>query len=367
MKKAIVAGSLVLDITPIAGRSEGLNLVGGKQTYLDDVGMNLGGCVGNTGIALSRLGIPVHLVSRIGDDDIGWITRQFINRCGCEHTLLENKGDKTSCSVILLPKGNNRIILHKKGAAQELSEKDLPDSLFTGISLFHLGYPPNLNNLWKERGQELATLLGRISRMGVVTSLDMCSINYDANTPASCQETLTNVLRYCDIFAPSAEEIFSVYYPQLPEPDPSRFPELADRLIEAGCAVVLIKAGNRGMYLKTAGIERMRRLSPLLDDGKQLETWCDREFCFPAIEVEHIMSTTGAGDVAIAGFLAALLIDERLSPEQVLCFASETAAVSLGSRDATSLIPDYKSILETINQKRNDNVYHNQRYSGCCC
>ena len=79
-EKVLVAGSLVLDIVAAVddGADTRMLFAEGKQTELKGVEMYLGGEVGNMGIALSKLGVPVTLVSKVGDDIGGRIIRDFL-------------------------------------------------------------------------------------------------------------------------------------------------------------------------------------------------------------------------------------------------------------------------------------------------
>ena len=82
MKKATVMGSLVLDITMQPESKEKKTLVEfigqGKVTNLSGVSFYPGGCVGNTGMALKKLGVPVTLCGNTGDDFPGRVLKTLI-------------------------------------------------------------------------------------------------------------------------------------------------------------------------------------------------------------------------------------------------------------------------------------------------
>ena len=81
---------------------------------------------------------------------------------------------------------------------------------------------------------------------------------------------------------------------------------LADRVLAMGVKVLLIKAGHRGGYLRTGNLETLNastalRLSDL--QGCPQGVWLPR---LPA-EEKRFCNACGAGDCAVAAFLAALL------------------------------------------------------------
>jgi sugar/nucleoside kinase (ribokinase family) len=84
---------------------------------------------------------------------------------------------------------------------------------------------------------------------------------------------------------------------------------------------VALKLGDRGLYLRTAGlssIEALGRARPA-----DPAPWADKELWAPCFQVDEV-GTAGSGDATIAGFLSALLRD--MSPE-----AAATAAVAVGA------------------------------------
>ena len=68
--------------------------------------------------------------------------------------------------------------------------------------------------------------------------------------------------------------------------------------------MVLLKLGDRGLYLRTAGLAVLGGLGSA--SPQDLEVWGNFEAWLPCFKVE-VIGTTGAGDVTVAGFLSALL------------------------------------------------------------
>jgi sugar/nucleoside kinase (ribokinase family) len=69
--------------------------------------LSVGGCVGNTGIALHRLGLPAHLVARVGDDAFGTVLLDLVRAAvprDADH-LVVVPGQPTSYSVVSTGRG----------------------------------------------------------------------------------------------------------------------------------------------------------------------------------------------------------------------------------------------------------------------
>jgi len=87
---------------------------------------------------------------------------------------------------------------------------------------------------------------------------------------------------------------------------PEIYARLADRVLALGVKVLLIKAGQRGAYLRTGNLAVLNASTAL--------RWSDRLGCphgvwippFP-VEAGRFCNACGAGDCAVGGILAALL------------------------------------------------------------
>jgi sugar/nucleoside kinase (ribokinase family) len=106
--------------------------------------------------------------------------------------------------------------------------------------------------------------------------------------------------------------------------------ELADELLAMGVVITGFKLGEMGMYLRTGKAELFKRLTRLNIDA---QTWANQELWIPAFEV-NVKGTTGAGDSAYAGFLAALL--KNCTPLEALRWACAVGACNVEAPDATS-------------------------------
>lgn len=367
MKGVILAGHLCLDLIPTL--PGGLRLAPGTLANVGPVTVSTGGCVPNTGLALHRLGTPVRLIAKVGDDPFGAIVRDSLATRDprLAEGLLEAPGEDTSYSVILSPPGEDRVILHYPGANDTFTAEDLPEnpcSTLPETRIFHFGYPPLMRRMFGDGGENLRRVLRRARSAGLTTSLDMAypdpaSEAGEAGWPGILETALPEV----DVFLPSIEEVLLMLEPDAYREAARRDPALlasvsaaeiswiGERLIEMGVAVVGIKAGERGLYLRTASLKRLRKAGPGLP--ADTSAWADRELWSSAFEVE-VAGTTGAGDAAVAGFLRGLL--EDLPPEETVTGACAVAASSVEAADATSSVRSWE---ETMGR-----VEHGWRRSG---
>jgi sugar/nucleoside kinase (ribokinase family) len=110
-----------------------------------------------------------------------------------------------------------------------------------------------------------------------------------------------------------------------------------------GAKVVLLKAGSLGLYLSTANeavLSNMGRAKPA-----NLNRWASREFWVPIFETTPV-GTTGAGDSAIAGFLAALL--RNLPPTETVTLAAAVGACNVEAPDALGGIRSWEETVARI-------------------
>jgi sugar/nucleoside kinase (ribokinase family) len=114
---------------------------------------------------------------------------------------------------------------------------------------------------------------------------------------------------------------------------------LADRMIGMGAAIVALKLGEHGLYLRTSGERRLQSMGACTP--KNIGEWANRELLATCYQVE-VAGTTGAGDCTIAGFLAGLL--KGLSPESVMRAAVAVGACNVERQDAVSGIPSWETV-----------------------
>jgi sugar/nucleoside kinase (ribokinase family) len=360
----IVAGHTCLDVIPTlpeSHKSLSTLLVPGGLVNTGPMVLSTGGAVSNTGLALYRLGVPVRLMGKLGNDTFGRATLDVFRSYdpALADGMLIAAGEYSSYTVILSSPGVDRTFLHYPGPNDTFSAADVPDDALTGARIFHFGYPPLMRRMFLDVGSELATLFRRVRAHGLVTSLDMTKPDPDSEAgQIDWRALLANVLSHVDLFLPSVEEILfmvdRVRYDQferatgdagvLSKMDGDLLSFLGEQLLDWGVAIVGLKLGNQGIYLRTAkDAARLRTLCERL--SLDARAWTNRELLVPAFRA-NLVGTTGAGDCAIAGFLAGLL--EGSAPESVLTDAAAVGACNVEAADAISGVPPWEAVQQRV-------------------
>jgi len=353
-KCAVVAGHICLDIFP-----ELDHLPPGGISKLFETGQLLrigkaffatGGPVSNTGIALHQLGIPTRLLCKIGTDLFGNAVRDLIGAYAPELAadMRIDPGTNTAYTIILSFPGADRVFMGHPGASDTYGAEDIDYDLISRADLFHFGYPPVMRRMYMDGGFELESVFQRAKEASVVqnllTSLDMAFP--DPATPggqADWRLIMKRVLPHVDIFLPSLEELlYMLHREQYDElvrgfgagnlpvaASPGFLYQLSSELIEMGVKIVVIKLGERGLYLRTATLETLKPLAGSLD----ISAWCEKELWAPCFQVQ-VAGTTGAGDATIAGFLSGLL--RGLTPAEAMTMAVAVGACNVEAVDALS-------------------------------
>jgi sugar/nucleoside kinase (ribokinase family) len=331
----VVAGHACLDLIP--SFSDGTTLPSPGQ--LAEVGpavVSTGGAVPNTGLALHKLGFPVRLVALAGDDLFGRALSELLTASGAEVRLQIRPDVSTSYSIVLSPSGSDRSFLHSPGANHEFTPDDVTDADLDGASALHFGYPQAMRRTFEDGGVALANLFARASARGLLTSLDTCFP--DAAGPAGRADWTAffrTILPQVSMFCPSIDELPIL----IGRSDRADIHSIAADFLQMGAAVVAIKLGTEGLYLRTTkDPERLQRAHLPV-------TWAARELRSPCF-VANAVSATGAGDCTIAGLLAASLCG--YGPVDAMIYATAVGAFSVEAKDATGGIRTWKEVLARV-------------------
>jgi len=351
MKKAVVAGSLGLDIIPVfpetATGSTAQLFAQGKFNDMRGTRLYLGGCVGNTGIAMYKLGVDVMLTSKVGQDLLGSCIRMILDQQNVPISIEEVPDINSTSTVVIAPFSGDRVLLHSRGASQTFVSTDLELDTLSKADLLHFGYPTAMKYLYANDGEEFIKLVQRAKTTGITVAVDTSQPDPTSEAgQVNWRNVLQAALPSIDVFMPSLEELlFMLHKPVFEELDAKRnggnmmdyidfemIPRLADELLGMGARIVLIKIGKKGLYLRTGSREVLSGMGRALPEN--WECWADRELIHLPYYTDSIRSTTGAGDNAIAGFLAALLRSDE--PEHALSIASMNALRCIESYETTA-------------------------------
>ncbi|MEW5868404.1 MAG: carbohydrate kinase family protein [Chloroflexota bacterium] len=358
---AVVAGHICLDVIPdMRALPKGSFLETFRPGRLIETSAPIlctGGPVSNTGLALHRLGVSTRLIGKVGQDPFGQVVCSLVEAygSGLAAGMVVDPQASTSYSLIISPPGVDRIFLHSPGANHAFGSADIDYDLVRQAALFHFGYPPIMRQMYQDGGRQLVALLRRARQTGVTTSLDMCYPDpASEGGRADWRAILQACLPYVDVFLPSFEELlfmlrrstyeaFALQGGVLERATPALLHDLSDELLGLGVRLVVIKLGERGLYLRCAGgpaLSGMGRACP-----QDLSAWVERELWAPCFQVQ-VVGTTGAGDATIAGFLAALL--RGLGPEEAATLAVAVGACNVEAADALSGLRSWEETLARV-------------------
>jgi sugar/nucleoside kinase (ribokinase family) len=361
---AVVAGHICLDIIPqLKGESADLLeklLVPGRLTVVGPAVVSTGGAVSNTGLALNRLGIKTHLMGKVGDDVLGRAVTALIEDegPGLAKRMLVDCSTNTSYSIVLSPPGVDRVFLHSPGANDTFGVDDVDYAVLAGVSLFHFGYPPVMHRMIQDQGAQLEEMYHLAKLEGVVTSLDMALPDTEAGADrVDWRAILTRVLPHVDVFLPSIEELLYMLRPTTYEDlrqrtsgddfaghvTPALLSDVGEELLHLGAKVVGLKLGDRGLYVRTAGVARIQRLGRARPTD--VKAWADKELWVPCFQAD-VVGTTGAGDATVAGFLSGLLRD--LTPEATATAAVAVGACNVEAADALSGVRSWEETMSRV-------------------
>ncbi len=362
--KIVSAGHICLDITPAfpdkTVSSLGEMLTPGQLLQMGGADVHIGGSVANTGLALKILGADVLLMGKIGNDAFGEMAYSQLKEYQAEEGMITSEDVNTSYSVVLAPKGIDRMFLHHSGANNQFYKKDLNFSLIEEADLFHFGYPPLMRSMYENDGRELLEIFREVKKLGVFTSLDMAAVDeYSEAGGAEWELILRRVLPYVDFFVPSVEELaymiakdrFYEWKKRANGRDITTVLDiekdvrpLAEKLIQYGAKVVLIKCGVPGLFLATAKQERLEALNEIL--AGDLKEWSNLRVFEKSYKPDKVLSGTGAGDTSIAAFLYAIVTGHTY--EECLQLATATGASCVAAYDALSGLKSFDELKEKI-------------------
>ena len=363
MIEAVVGGHICLDIIPqflsSAGGEMGDYVAPGRLTEVGVVALSSGGAVSNTGINLHHLGIETRLMGKIGDDLFGHAILDIVRSYSVQlaEGMVVVPGEVSSCTIVVNPPGVDRAFLTCPGANHTFGVADVRYDLLAEARLYHFGYPPLMRRMYSDGGAELAEMFARAKATGVTTSLDLAMPDPAAPSgQVDWRAALRTALPHVDLCVPSVEEVLFMLHREqfdaldravgaagmLEALEVATVRSLAEEVLGMGARVVLLKLGTRGMYLRTA------TELPCLGRGtpQGLAGWRGRELWGVPFRPRIVASTVGAGDAAIAGFLAAWL--KGVSPAQALHMAAAAGASCVEEAGAVRGVRNWQETLARI-------------------
>jgi ribokinase len=295
-KPIVVVGSINLDLVAVAARIPAV----GETVIGTDFQIHPGGKGANQAVAVARLGYPVQMIGRVGDDVFGSQLRAHLESSGVgTEGVLPSGGASGVALIVVSAKGENSIVV-APGANARLTPKDLEANLplikEAGLVLTQLEIPPET-----------------IERLAEICAQEKVPLILD---PAPARELSRSVLEAAAWFTPNETEA-AFYAKNSSAQDPGT---VADALFDSGCRGVVLKMGSRGVYLASGRGERES---------------------VPAFPVKAVDSTA-AGDAFNGGFAVGLMLGKSTRDSAI--FAAAVAAISVTRVGAQPSMPTLKEV-----------------------
>lgn len=283
---AVIVGAAILDVP--AGPVDASVFARGSTPA--QIRLGFGGDALNEATALARLGVPVRLVSKVGDDAAGRLVLEHCRAAGVDTRYVRvEEGLATGVNIVLVDETGERcFITDPNGSLRRLAPADIDPAALEEAGLLCLA-SAFVSPLLGPAG--MAALFAAAKERGLVTCADF-------TTPKNGEGLgeMGAALSQLDYAFPNLAEAAALTGLRTPE-------KIAAALLGAGAGHVVLKMGGEGCYI--ASREGARRL--------------------PAVAGIRPLDATGAGDGFVAGFLSALLAGQPFEE----CALTGNAAASL--------------------------------------
>lgn len=376
MKKfdAVIAGYTCVDLIPDFKKTQSVTslsnlFIPGKLIEIDGISFVLGGAVPNTGLAMKKLNRNVFLNGLVGDDFIGKIAIEWLDKYGLSEGIKMTDQAGTAFSIVIAPPGIDRIFLESLGCNQIFGTSFINFDAISECRLFHFGYPPLLKQFYQNNGSQLVDLFSRVQKMGVVTSLDLSLPDPESESGSiDWPEIMQKVLPYTDIFVPSMDEVLQIMNPKeyaeilsssvssdvINQVIINTIREIGRRFIDSGVKILLIKAGHLGAYLLTGDVSSLNEKAGLKlakEKWNNCELWCKAYKADPL----KIKNSSGAGDTAVAAFLSAILNNE--DPDSSVKYAAMAGRNNLYCKNVYDDLSNWQDMTKEIKSEKNELIY----------
>ena len=290
MEKVLVLGSINIDFVSFSSRYPHP----GETFLCDDFGIFQGGKGANQAIALAKLDIPTIMLGKTGNDMLGDFALSSLQKNGVDTSeILKTRTVSTgSASIWVNAEGQNSILVYI-GANGEVNKEliERNEKIFNKTSWFLTQFEIPL--------ESISLALKFAKKHGLKTIMDPAPVKR-INDP--------HIWKSVDYLLPNETE--------LRELTQTEDIVAAIQLLKSwGVKEVVVKLGEKG-----AGYE---------DNGELI--------LFPAVQVEKVVDTTGAGDCFVAGFLYSMTQKNNIA--QAIKTGNLTASYSIQKKGASISFP----------------------------
>lgn len=310
-KPIVVAGSINVDLVANAEHIPRP----GETVAGTSFQIHSGGKGANQAFAVARLGYPVRMIGRVGEDAFGAQLRTNLESAGVDMAGVATSKASTGVAMIVVAQNGENSIVIAGGANALVTPQDLESNLeiirSAGLVLTQLEIPV-----------ETVEYLARIcARENVPLILD----------PAPATHLPPGIFKHIEWFTPNETE--AAFFlassgampaglarePALLNQEPALVNQepalVAQMLLEQGPRGVILKMGSRGARMASASGLRSE-IAPFAVDA---------------------VDTTAAGDAFNGAFATGLML--RMGPEEAARFAAAAAAISVTRAGAQPSMP----------------------------
>ncbi len=240
----------------------------------DTIRLHIGGDAVNESVALTGMGLKAAIVCGLGRDIAGNLILDQLNRAGVDVSRVSRPPIDTPVANLQVARDGSRISINSHAA--RLEGYAIAPELLRGarvVSLASLFRPP------LEDPESLRALIRAAKASGAI----LCCDTKLPLVEGLSLDALSDALPLIDYIFPNERE--AAYYT-----GKAALPEMARALADRGIRNVVIKAGPEGCYIHGQGVSK----------------------ALPALPVEAVVDTTGAGDNFVAGFISGILKSEPI-------------------------------------------------------
>jgi len=272
------------------------------------------GAEGNVAIGVSRLGCSSGVISRVGDDEFGHYLLGVLmaERVDVSHVAID-PGFPTASFFIQrghpIPNKSEAFYYRKDSAGSRPSEADVDSGYIASSKILHItGVTPALGESAKAATPKAA----KVAKDEHVTFSFDTNVRLKLWSEDSARKGLLPLCKTADIVFTSCPDSKIILNEDRPQ-------GIADALHQAGVKTVVVKLGEKGAFVSSAG----------------------EVFTEPAIPT-YVEDPTGAGDSFAATFLATQLKGWKL--RESLRAANATAALVVSVRGDYENTPTMESL-----------------------
>lgn len=294
-----------------------IDFIGHQQNVLinetRDYHRYLGGSPANVAMNSARLGLNTVMVSSVGNDGFGEYIFKRFEEVGINPKNIK-KLDHKSSSVIFVSRSNGTPdFIPYRSADYHISEDQITSVMLSQTKIFHT----TCFALSKNPAQNtILTKAKEATENGCKLSID---INYAKELWNSKEDALKVIKTYCSLnplIKISEDDMLRLFEKERPHQ------EIFGFFHNLGADTVCLTLGSKGVKLSQKG-EKLIQL--------------------PAIKIEKVLDTTGAGDAFWSGFLFAYIKEKNI--EECLQIALKLAALKLQN---VGRLPDNINILSKL-------------------